>query len=84
MVSRENTVLRGQLFEPSDGDPSVSVVRPSVYTIPNALVAEQFTPSSQPQPSETSESQSYLYFYPNLEEDSQYCGALAVGLPERH
>ncbi|KAL4073683.1 glycosyltransferase family 4 protein [Scleroderma citrinum] len=52
-TGRENTVLRGQLFEPSDDDPSVSVVRPSVYTIPNALVAEQFTPSPQPQPSET-------------------------------
>ena len=53
---RENTVLRGQLFEPSEEDPSVSVVRSSVYTIPNALVAEQFTPSPQPQPLETSES----------------------------
>ncbi|KAF9235599.1 glycosyltransferase family 4 protein [Melanogaster broomeanus] len=52
-TGRENTVLRGQLFEPSEDDTSVSVVRPSVYTIPNALVAEQFTPSSQPRPSET-------------------------------
>ena len=34
----------------------MSVVRSSVYTIPNALVAEQFTPSPQPQPLETSES----------------------------
>jgi len=52
-TGRENTVLRGQLFEPSEEDPSVSVVRSSVYTIPNALVAEQFTPSPQPQPLET-------------------------------
>ena len=49
-------MLRGQLFEPSEEDPSVSVVRSSVYTIPNALVAEQFTPSPQPQPLDTSES----------------------------
>ena len=48
-------MLRGQLFEPSEEDPLVSVVRSSVYTIPNALVAEQFTPSLQPQPLETSE-----------------------------
>ncbi|KAF8551194.1 glycosyltransferase family 4 protein, partial [Imleria badia] len=52
-TGRENTVLRGQLFEPSEEDSSVSVVRSSVYTIPNALVAEQFTPSPQPQPLET-------------------------------
>ncbi|KAF9226232.1 glycosyltransferase family 4 protein [Gyrodon lividus] len=51
-TGRENTVLRGQLFEPSE-DPSVSVVRPSVFAIPNALVAEQFIPSPQPRPSET-------------------------------
>ncbi|KAG6331829.1 hypothetical protein ID866_7259 [Astraeus odoratus] len=51
--SRENTVLRGQLFEQSEDDSSVSIVRPSVYTIPNALVAEQFTPSPQPQQLET-------------------------------
>ncbi|KAH7882328.1 glycosyltransferase family 4 protein [Phlebopus sp. FC_14] len=47
-TGRENTVLRGQLFEPSEDDPSVSVVRSSVYTIPNALVAEQFTPLPEP------------------------------------
>ncbi|KIJ63058.1 glycosyltransferase family 4 protein [Hydnomerulius pinastri MD-312] len=52
-TSRENTVLRGQLFEPSEDDPSVSIVRQSVYTIPNALIAEQFTPSPQPRPLQT-------------------------------
>ncbi|KAG6379537.1 glycosyltransferase family 4 protein [Boletus reticuloceps] len=52
-TGRENTVLRGQLFEPSEEDPSLSVVRSSVYTIPNALVAEQFIPSPWPQPLET-------------------------------
>lgn len=61
MCSRENTVLRAQLFEPSDEDPNVSVVRPSVYTIPNALVAEQFTPSpGRLQPPDTSESSFHL------------------------
>ena len=59
-LSRENTVLRGQLFEPSDDDPSVLAVRSSVYTIPNALVAEQFTPSTQPRSSDTSEFHLYL------------------------
>ncbi|KAG9311863.1 glycosyltransferase family 4 protein [Chiua virens] len=52
-TGRENTVLRGQLFEPSEEDPSVSVVRSSVYTIPNALVAEQFTPSPPSRPLDT-------------------------------
>lgn len=52
-TGRENTVLRGQLFEASEDNPSVSAVRPSVYTIPNSLVAEQFTPSPQPLPSDT-------------------------------
>ncbi|KAI6021694.1 glycosyltransferase family 4 protein [Pisolithus microcarpus] len=52
-TGRENTVLRGQLFEASEDNPSLSAVRPSVYTIPNSLVAEQFTPSPQPLPSDT-------------------------------
>ncbi|KDR68355.1 hypothetical protein GALMADRAFT_256998 [Galerina marginata CBS 339.88] len=47
-TGRENTVLRGQLFEPSKDDPKVLEVRKSVYAIPNALVAEQFKPSVQP------------------------------------
>jgi hypothetical protein len=46
--SRENTVLRGQLFERSDEDPNVLRVRKSVYVIPSALVAEQFTPCPPP------------------------------------
>lgn len=52
---RENTVLRGQLFEKSE-DSSALVVRPNVYVIPNALVAEQFTPATEPVSSETRES----------------------------
>ncbi|PPQ72390.1 hypothetical protein CVT26_006750 [Gymnopilus dilepis] len=49
---RENTVLRGQLFDPSELDPSMPEVRKNVYVIPNALVAEQFKPNPPP-PSET-------------------------------
>ncbi|KAH7924368.1 glycosyltransferase family 4 protein [Leucogyrophana mollusca] len=52
-TGRENTVLRGQLFEPAEDDPSKSVVRQSVYVIPNALVAEQFTPAPEPPPLDT-------------------------------
>ncbi|KAG1779343.1 glycosyltransferase family 4 protein [Suillus placidus] len=51
-TGRENTVLRGQLFEKSE-DSSALVVRPNVYVIPNALVAEQFTPATEPVSSET-------------------------------
>ena len=42
--SRENTVLRGELFERNEGDPSGLSVRRNVYVIPNALVADQFKP----------------------------------------
>lgn len=35
-------------------DSSALVVRPNVYVIPNALVAEQFTPATKPVSSETS------------------------------
>jgi len=45
---RENTVLRGQLYERSEKDPKVPEVRKSVYVIPNALVAEQFRPRVKP------------------------------------
>ena len=45
---RENTVLRGQLYERSEKDPKVPEVRKSVYVIPNALVAEHFKPNVQP------------------------------------
>lgn len=48
---RENTVLRGQLFEKDRDDPSKLSVRRNIYVIPNALVAEQF----KPRPSEPSE-----------------------------
>jgi len=50
---RENTVLRGHLFEPSAANPDVPEVRKSVYVIPNSLVAEQFKPIPKP-PSDTS------------------------------
>ena len=51
--SRENTVLRGQLFERSENDPDILKVRQNVYVIPNALVSEQFKPCGQP-PTDTS------------------------------
>ncbi|KAF8906762.1 glycosyltransferase family 4 protein [Gymnopilus junonius] len=47
-TGRENTVLRGQLFERSEEDPEVLEVRKSVYVIPNTLVPEQFKPNAQP------------------------------------
>ncbi|KAJ7753738.1 transferase [Mycena metata] len=50
-TGRENTVLRGELFEKSDTDPDGLSVRDSVYVIPNALVPERFQPSPLP-PSE--------------------------------
>ncbi|KAJ7016575.1 transferase [Mycena alexandri] len=50
-TGRENTVLRGELFEKSDTDPPGLSVRDSVYVIPNALVPERFQPSPPP-PSE--------------------------------
>ncbi|KAJ7098258.1 glycosyltransferase family 4 protein [Mycena epipterygia] len=51
-TGRENTVLRGELFEKYDEDSDVisvgkgvrKSVRKSVYVIPNALVPEQFQP----------------------------------------
>ncbi|KAJ7718692.1 glycosyltransferase family 4 protein [Mycena maculata] len=48
-TGRENTVLRGELFEKYDGKTSV---RNSVYVIPNALVPERFQPCP-PEPSDT-------------------------------
>ena len=48
ICSRENTVLRGQLFERSEEDPNILEVRQNIYVIPNALVAEQFKPCGQP------------------------------------
>ncbi|KAF8156841.1 glycosyltransferase family 4 protein [Crassisporium funariophilum] len=47
-TGRENTVLRGQLFERSEEDPNQLEVRRNLYVIPNALVAEQFKPFVQP------------------------------------
>ncbi|KAF9450234.1 glycosyltransferase family 4 protein [Macrolepiota fuliginosa MF-IS2] len=50
-TGRENTVLRGQLFEKDRDDPTKLSVRRNIYVIPNAIVAEQF----KPRPSEPSE-----------------------------
>ncbi|KAF7348567.1 Phosphatidylinositol N-acetylglucosaminyltransferase subunit A [Mycena venus] len=44
-TGRENTVLRGELFEKSNTDPHKISVRKSVYVIPNALIPERFQPS---------------------------------------
>ncbi|EGN92502.1 glycosyltransferase family 4 protein [Serpula lacrymans var. lacrymans S7.3] len=52
-TGRENTVLRGQLFEKSEYDPSALSVRQNVYVIPNALVADQFKPATEPLPLDT-------------------------------
>ncbi|KAF7969753.1 hypothetical protein HWV62_26038 [Athelia sp. TMB] len=50
-TARENTVLRGQLFDPSpDG---TMVVRKNVYVIPNALVSDRFRPAETPLSSDT-------------------------------
>ncbi|KAG6888192.1 hypothetical protein C0995_009971 [Termitomyces sp. Mi166 len=43
-TGRENTVLRGELFEPDPQDSSKLVVRQNVYVIPNALIADNFKP----------------------------------------
>ncbi|KAG5635366.1 hypothetical protein H0H81_011541 [Sphagnurus paluster] len=43
-TGRENTVLRGELFERDPVNPSELSVRQSVYVIPNALVADEFKP----------------------------------------
>lgn len=58
---RENTVLRGELFEQTDQNPSALYVCPNVYVIPNALVPDQFKPSPCPSPSDTS-----MFFSPLL------------------
>ncbi|KIJ99092.1 glycosyltransferase family 4 protein [Laccaria amethystina LaAM-08-1] len=51
-TGRENTVLRGQLFDRDSEDPSKLAVRSNIYVIPNAIVAEHFKPCPQP-PSDT-------------------------------
>ncbi|KAG6878039.1 hypothetical protein C0992_008730 [Termitomyces sp. T32_za158] len=43
-TGRENTVLRGELFEPDPQDSSKHFVRKNVYVIPNALIADNFKP----------------------------------------
>lgn len=50
-TGRENTVLRGQMFDPDPDDPTKLKMRNNVYVIPNSLVADRFKPSSPP-PSE--------------------------------
>lgn len=45
MCSRENTVLRGELFEQSGSNPPTVSVRKNVYVIPNAIVTERFRPA---------------------------------------
>lgn len=52
---RENTVLRGELFERSEDKPPRLTVGKNVYVIPNALVADQFKPGP-PKSTETSQS----------------------------
>ncbi|RDB30400.1 Phosphatidylinositol N-acetylglucosaminyltransferase subunit A [Hypsizygus marmoreus] len=43
-TGRENTVLRGELFERYEDEPTRLSVSRNVYVIPNALVADEFKP----------------------------------------
>lgn len=52
---RENTVLRGHLFDRTDNDTPALTVNRNVYVIPNALVPEQFRPCVISSSSNTSE-----------------------------
>ncbi|EIW74367.1 glycosyltransferase family 4 protein [Coniophora puteana RWD-64-598 SS2] len=52
-TGRENTVLRGQLFEHAEDGSGRLEVRRDVYVIPNALVADQFKPAPEPLPRDT-------------------------------
>ncbi|KAJ3729892.1 transferase [Lentinula raphanica] len=45
-TGRENTVLRGELFEQTDDDPPRLVVSSNVYVIPHAIVSERFQPGT--------------------------------------
>lgn len=45
---RENTVLRAQLFDQDQQDPTKLTMRNNVYVIPNALIAERFQPCPPP------------------------------------
>ena len=58
-TSRENTVLRGELFERSEENPSIPSVNSNVYVIPNAIVAERF----QPGPPQSTNTSKDLFFY---------------------
>lgn len=52
-LRRENTVLRAQLFEKDEDDPTKLAMKRNVYVIPNAILSEMFRPSPPP-PSDTS------------------------------
>lgn len=58
VFSRENTVLRGELYETDDTNPHSKriVVNPNVYVIPNSLVADKFRPCHIPRRSDESAS----------------------------
>ncbi|KAG9218025.1 hypothetical protein CCMSSC00406_0008802 [Pleurotus cornucopiae] len=53
-TGRENTVLRGELYETDDTNPHSKriVVNPNVYVIPNSLVADKFRPCHIPRHSD--------------------------------
>ncbi|KAF4563701.1 hypothetical protein EYR36_002940 [Pleurotus pulmonarius] len=55
-TGRENTVLRGELYETDDTNPHSKriVVNPNVYVIPNSLVADKFRPCHTPRRSDES------------------------------
>src|ERR1700691_4377265 len=82
---RENTVLRGQLFERTDEYPSTLSVARNVYVIPNALVADQFRPSPVYGSSDTSKcfpsKNSWLRLICRF--SSHNCSYLAPGVSQR-
>ncbi|KAF7318304.1 Glycosyltransferase family 4 protein [Mycena chlorophos] len=51
-TGRENTVLRGELYEKDEQAPDGIRPRDNVYVIPNALVPEQFLPDLTPKPND--------------------------------
>nr|GAT48823.1 glycosyltransferase family 4 protein [Mycena chlorophos] len=52
-TGRENTVLRGELYERDEQAPDGIRPRDNVYVIPNALVPEQFLPDLTPKSNDT-------------------------------
>lgn len=80
--SRENTALRGQLFERYEDDPTTLSVSRNIYVIPNALVAEHFKPGP-PRTTETSKANCFLVISSifNFVSSSYHCCPFPHGIP---